>query len=137
MQDEMLTAYVEAALWSTLDYDRTDESGHNPHLDANYSVGDIAPETLSEMRSDCEEFATANAEDLETYYAKLDYGPEQAGHDFWLTRERHGAGFWDRYYGDDEQLRSAVLRLSEAATAYGEFGDQLNAGLAESGAHNG
>ena len=25
---------------------------------------------------------------------------EQNGHDFWLTRRRHGAGFWDRGYGD-------------------------------------
>jgi hypothetical protein len=24
---------------------------------------------------------------------------EQAGHDFWLTRNRHGAGFWDRGHG--------------------------------------
>jgi hypothetical protein len=24
--------------------------------------------------------------------------PESAGHDLWLTRNRHGAGFWDRGY---------------------------------------
>lgn len=24
------------------------------------------------------------------------YGPERFGHDFWLTRNGHGAGFWDR-----------------------------------------
>lgn len=39
---------------------------------------------------------------------------EQCGHDFILTRNGHGAGFWDRGHGE------AGNRLSEAAKAYGE-----------------
>ena len=27
---------------------------------------------------------------------------EQAGHDFFLTRNGHGAGFWDRYWNETE-----------------------------------
>src|SRR5215213_9921810 len=38
----------------------------------------------------------------------------QAGHDFWLTRNRHGAGFWDRGLGDLSN------RLSDASKVYGE-----------------
>jgi len=38
---------------------------------------------------------------------------EQAGHDFWLTRNGHGAGYWDRGLGEVGEM------LSEAATAFG------------------
>ena len=38
----------------------------------------------------------------------------QHGHDFALTRNHHGAGFWDRGYGDVGD------RLTDAAQAYGE-----------------
>jgi hypothetical protein len=130
--EDMLAGYVEAALWSTLDYlGDTDESGNYSPLDARYGIEDIGAETLERMRSDCAEFAAANAADLDLYYDRLHYGPDQAGHDFWLTREGHGAGFWDRYYGTDTELRAAVLRLTDAAVAYGEFGDALNDGITE------
>lgn len=129
--DAMLTAYVACALWCTLDYSRTDESGHNPMLDDSHDPDDIAPDTLARMREDCAEFARANAADLGTYMQGLGYDESQAGHDFWLTRERHGTGFWDRYFGSNAELRAAVDRLSEAAKAYGEFGDDLNNGMTE------
>jgi hypothetical protein len=41
-------------------------------------------------------------------------GAARAGHDFWLTRNGHGAGFWDRGLGDLGE------RLSKAAKVYGE-----------------
>ena len=40
----------------------------------------------------------------------------QAGHDFWLTRNGHGAGFWDGDWPD-----RTGHRLSEAAKSYGEY----------------
>lgn len=39
---------------------------------------------------------------------------DQAGHDFWLSRNGHGSGFWDRdssYYGD--HVRDWLQRKSE------------------------
>ena len=38
----------------------------------------------------------------------------RAGHDFFLTRNRHGAGFWDRNLGQVGD------RLTTAAHVYGE-----------------
>lgn len=38
---------------------------------------------------------------------------DRAGHDFWLTRCGHGAGFWDRGLGD------IGCKLTEAASVYG------------------
>ena len=39
---------------------------------------------------------------------------EHAGHDFWLTRNGHGTGYWDRDMG------SVGARLTEAAKSFGE-----------------
>jgi len=41
---------------------------------------------------------------------------EKAGHDFWLTRNGHGAGFWD---GDWQEPAGA--ELSKASKAFGEI----------------
>jgi hypothetical protein len=39
---------------------------------------------------------------------------EAFGHDFWLTRNGHGAGFWDRGLG------ALGDRLTDASKPYGE-----------------
>lgn len=103
--DEFTRAYIEAALFST--NDESDESGGEP-LDKNYGPEDIAPESLSVMEQDCAKFQTDNADDIGSDL-------ERAGHDFWLTRNGHGAGFWD---GDWPEEVSD--RLTEAAEAFGE-----------------
>lgn len=104
--DAMLEGYVNCALWSSTD--NADDTGGEP-LDANYGPEDIDPETQAEMEADCEAFARDNAADL----AGMD--PQQAGHDFWLTRNRHGAGFWDRGLGKRGD------RLADAARQCGSF----------------
>lgn len=104
--DAFLRGYLECALWSSTD--NADESGGAP-LDENYGIDDFAPEALEAAKADCEAFQEANADDLEATGADDD----QNGHDFWLTRNRHGAGFWDRGYGEVGE------RLSEAARVYG------------------
>ena len=86
-------AYVECALWSSTD--NADDSGGEP-LDANYSEDDIAGETLAEMRKDCDDFVDSNADAL----AESGLSEERQGHDFWLTRNGHGAGFWDEGIGE-------------------------------------
>ncbi len=107
-------AYVEAALW-----DSTDESGPDggDPLDQNYVPADIACETFEQMRLDCERFQTENADYLMAENTTSRYGVEaQAGHDFWLTRNGHGCGFWD---GD--WLEPAATKLTEAAEKFGTF----------------
>lgn len=112
--DPFTVAYLECALWSS--HDESDPSGGEP-LDKNYTLDDFAPEALGRAIADCRVFQEANADDI--YNA--DYAPgsgewsnaERAGHDFWLTRNGHGAGFWDR------GLREIGERLDKAATAAG------------------
>jgi len=95
--------YAGAALWSS-----TDGEDCTP-LDDGRNEDDIAPETLQQMRDDCADFFRANRRQLRETGAGLD----QHAHDFWLTRNGHGAGFWDRGYGPVGDA------LSDAAKVYG------------------
>ena len=111
--DAMLTQYVATALWSSLD--GSDESGGEP-LDSNYGPDDVDSETLEKMRKDCAAFAQANEAQIEQWGGK-DCAWEQAGHDFWLTRNGHGAGFWDRGAGE---WPNDGAELTTASKAFGE-----------------
>lgn len=62
----------------------------------------------------CATFQRDNAADLAAYEESTGRDMASAGHDFWLSRNGHGAGFWDR--GKAECLD----RLDEAAKAFGE-----------------
>ncbi len=104
--ERFLSAYIECALWSSTD--NADDSGGEP-LDKNYDASDLSEETLGAFKRDCEAFLEANGDDLD----ESTLAPEQAGHDFWLTRNGHGAGFWDRGLGELGE------RLSKAAKVYG------------------
>lgn len=104
--DRFTEAYIECALWSSTD--NSDDQGGAP-LDDNYGLDDIAEETLLQAKEDCEAFQRDNWDDIERSRESL----EQAGHDFWLTRNGHGAGFWDRGLGDVGE------RLTKASKVYG------------------
>ena len=107
---KFLTAYVVAALWSSTDGDKP--------LDATKNISDISPELLASMTADCKKFQTENAKDLEG----LD--EEQAGHDFWLTANHHGAGFWDGDYEEalGERLTNAAHKFPEMELYIGDDG---------------
>jgi hypothetical protein len=103
--DVFLAGYVECALWST-----TDEDG--VPLDGRYGVGDLSVAAWLEMHTDCSDFVAANADRLDAYL-RAGRSPTDAGHDWWLTRNRHGAGFWDRGLGE------LGAKLTAAAHSYG------------------
>jgi hypothetical protein len=114
---QFLDAYIEAALWSSTDNSR--EDGGDP-LDENYGPEDLAPETLAEMREQCADFLAHNVADIRqagtfgTYARIAEHTAfELAGHDFWLNRNGHGAGFWDR------DLGTVGERLDRESEVYG------------------
>lgn len=104
---EMSHAYAVCALWSSYDPGHGDEP-----LDDEFTPDDITTGTRDEMRADCADFLTSNYADCQEMMAR-GYDPGQLGHDFWLTRNRHGAGFWDRGLGEVGD------RLTAAAKVYG------------------
>lgn len=101
--DLNLKQYLETALWSS-------HADDGEPLDVNYSIEDISEETVSKAAKDWKEFIGKCGNILE------DLDLSDVAHDFWLTRNRHGAGFWD---GDYE--KSLGEKLTEIAHAFGEF----------------
>lgn len=98
-----LRAYLECAEWCGVDEEQRArfERAGNPRW---------TKRAMEQARQDCEAFREENAADLEGM------DPSQAGHDFWLTRNRHGAGFWDRGLGELGE------RLSKSARVWGSVG---------------
>lgn len=130
-RDAFVDGYIEAALWADCmppEDDPNGELGGREHLV-------LRPGARQKMAVDCLDFIAANEVDLERYAehaistTPVDVGRpyggdavlraawERAGHDFWLTRNGHGAGFWDRGLG------ALGERLSEAAKVYGSADD--------------
>ena len=103
----MLNMYLITALWAETDNSNNDAGG-DP-LDKNYDVSDVAPESFEQAKQDCEAFVQKAGSLLDG----LDM--ESVGHDFWLTRNGHGAGFWD---GDYE--KKIGIKLTELSKQFGE-----------------
>lgn len=99
-----VVAYLEAALWSS-----TDDEGEP--LDSGRDFDDIAPTAKRAAMRDCLNFIDANDVLLA---GAGDAG--QNGHDYWLTRNQHGAGFWDRGYAP-----RVAKALTDAAHADGSL----------------
>ncbi len=105
---EFINAYKTCALWST--NDETNERGGDP-LDQNYDTDDIREETALDMENDCRMFIASNQNLLDQVG---DYS--QHGHDFFLSRNGHGAGFFDRDYP-----KEIGDTLQKHAREYGEY----------------
>jgi len=98
--DAFLEAYIEAALWSEVDHDT------EKPLDDDYCIHDLEPATLEKMRADCDKF-------IELAGWMIPEGDAaKAGHDFWLTRQGHGCGFWDGDWPEyGEELTDACKKF--------------------------
>ena len=97
---KMVDAYLTIALWSTTHDDEP--------LEEQYGIADCSEKLIQEALSDLEAFCKSAGELLDG----LDI--EQVAHAFWLTRNRHGAGFWDRGLGE------VGRKLTDIAHSFGE-----------------
>lgn len=113
--DAIFRQYVVTALWSETETDTGEP------LDSNYGTEDINESDRERMRDDCMRFYLANRDDIEAVIGKTGpYGNREIdysdiGHDFWLTRQHHGAGFWDGDYPEPQ-----AERLTRSAKAFGD-----------------
>jgi hypothetical protein len=106
MNIERIThAYIVCALWAS-----TDDEG-NP-MDDRYEPSDVALGSLQSAMSDITDFVEANRELLG------DMDDERIGHDFWLTRNHHGAGFWDRGLGERGNQLTAAAHVYGSSDCY-------------------
>ena len=98
--DTFAKHYLIAALWSS-----TDNQGEQ--MDKTYSLSDFSLEAIQQAHDDCAAFEAQAQPLLEHAYESPEYARLErhqdagsvyafAGHDFWLSRNGHGAGFFDR-----------------------------------------
>lgn len=117
---EFVAGYIGALLWSSRD--ESNDSGGEP-LDANYSKDDFAPAALDRIDSDCRSFLHSIGYLIRdsNFTGRADGTiAARAGHDFWLTRCGHGAGFWDGDWTGGDNA-SAGEQLTAAAKAFGNI----------------
>jgi hypothetical protein len=93
-------------------------------LPGDVGYTDLHPDSLAAIRADCEAWQAEHADLLESAYA-TGYTENQAGIDYYLTRNGHGAGFWDRGLGDLGDRLSDACRGSEV---HAWFGDHVTYG---------
>lgn len=121
--DEFTRAYITAMFWteeqpgSTAEERHTKsgkvrkawakrvEEGQQKDMPGDYGFTDLAPKTLARIVADCADFQATHADLLTRAYETdipggMAYDESSAGHDFWLTRNEHGVGFWDRGLGE-------------------------------------
>ncbi|MFW5871481.1 MAG: hypothetical protein ACOCUT_00090 [bacterium] len=100
---DFFQGYIDCALWAeSADIEpELDES----FADCGFSVISLTEETRKKMEDDCEKFLqkAENLLDEEKNVRKDNFRFDIAGQDFWLTRNGHGAGFWDGgwHYGKE------------------------------------
>ena len=101
MNEEILKGYLACAMFAeTTDDEQIDDVSDafkdRAVLDVNTFVASIDPKDLEQALSEQD--------------------ASQIGHDFWLTRQGHGAGFWDGDYSEE-----LGKRLTAKAKAMGEI----------------
>lgn len=104
-QDKMLRGYLGTALWSERD---VLIDNHNLDLEKDFDLDDFTKEAIDKAKKDCELFKEKAGDLLNGLDLSI------VGHDFWLTRNGHGAGFWD---GDYE--KSVGEKLTQISKEFG------------------
>ncbi len=119
--DDFTRQYLVTALWSSTDESR--EDGGDP-MDANYGIEDIEPNTIAAAELDCNRFR-----ELAGKMLNENDDPTAGAHDFLLTRNGHGAGFWDGDWPEGgESLTTICKQFGEFHLYVGDDGRVYHSG---------
>lgn len=109
---KMVNDYLEAAIFADSPED----------YNSRFSVKQFDKASRKSAEQDIKKFIQKGKKVLEFALANSDLPGNDfwghVAHDFWLTRQGHGAGFWDdpQYYGGQK----TADKLSDIATSFGE-----------------
>lgn len=146
---KIMNGYIEAALWteeeqlkddmenqSIYDDDDDDEEDEDEsEIDKiirmqsdlkskgidSFSKENITPDSLIQAYLDIKQFIKS-AGIKAVNEAINENGLERLGHDIWLTRNRHGAGFFDHTYEHENELMNAAHNLKEVYIYFDDEG---------------
>jgi len=113
-------AYIECALWSSTMADPYCEHQDVSLDDIGLTPADLSADLAAKVDADLAAFFAATSDEDRDAFADA-FGQRAIGHDLWLTRNGHGAGFWSRdTMGTDGDLDAVATRLTDAARDLGE-----------------
>jgi len=114
---EIITrGYIDAASWLAINADTLESEG---------GCEGVAMTKKSEREAfcDCRDFIN-HAIDLEIDCSDL--ATEQTGHDFWLSRNGHGAGFFDGDYKEGDALQRAARSFGSVDCVWNPRSEMLS-----------
>jgi hypothetical protein len=126
-----LRALVASLLWSENDY--SDETGGEP-LDSNYDIDDIDSDSLKKLEARYQAFAEKAEQQLaakfgddyssiEDFYIGSGGSDYQTEHDYIMTVNGHGCGFWERHDWQDGAREILETLASNESEIHAEVGD--------------
>lgn len=143
--NEILKGYIDCALWTEEErlkqendtYSEEDEEDYNDMSEIDKIVStqskfnsksfdsftseDIDVNSKIEAYKDIKKFIQSSG-DKAIEEAISENGLDSLGMDIWLTRNRHGAGFFDRGYKNQDILEKSALDLGEKYLVIGDDG---------------
>ncbi len=112
--------YVEAMFFTNCD-----SGDERENLANELGVERLTHASIAAIARDCAQFEKDAAPLLALADApQSGYSIEQAGRDFWFTRQGHGVGFWDR-----KELRVNVGRMPDGTLLTGTEAEEAGAEL--------
>jgi hypothetical protein len=121
--DPLVRGYIEALFFTeeapgvTTEEWQATEDHDEGSIPGDCGYGDFTPETLADIIKECENFRLKCGVFYGEAVERFGGNEERMGHDFWLTRNGHGAGFWDRSELDQGGLGD---RLTTMCKEFGE-----------------
>jgi len=121
-------ALAEAILYTECDFDGVP-------LDRNYSINDFDQKSLESLYNEFQQFIEIvepkimekvgdTWDSIDDFYDLMQPSENQTEYDYILTRNHHGAGFWDGDWASEvsEILTDAAHSQSEILTCVGDDG---------------
>jgi len=132
--DPFTRGYIECMFFTTCEIGTTRET-HDPEtqseLPGDCGFDDLSPGALEVIKSDCAVFQRKAFIQLHHAQEREGYSLERAGHDFWLTRNGHGAGFWDRKELKFKVSEYDTQRVSDTLSDVAKWFGEVNPGLGD------
>lgn len=111
-----IQAYIECALWASTGEPDDGENNGDP-LDQDFNILDVTDSARKQVESECNDFLKRkDVSSVAEKWGREEY--KRAGHDFFLTRNHHGGGFWDGDWPDSDAVLTKASHEAGSSQPY-------------------